>query len=64
MNYLIFFSLIYLYLMLSTLIKASKKGTLYLWSPVIVLDVVYVVNVLIPYLLSVGPLNLNDTFLI
>lgn len=62
MNYLIFFSLIYLYLMLSTLIKASKKGTLYLWSPVIVLDVVYVVNVLIPYLLSVGPLNLNDTF--
>lgn len=48
--------------MLSTLIKASKKGTLYLWSPVIVLDVVYVVNVLIPYLLSVGPLNLNDTF--
>ena len=64
MNYLIFFSLIYLYLMLSTLIKASKKGTLYLWSPVIVLDVVSVVNVLIPYLLSVGPLNLNDTFLI
>ena len=62
MNTLLLFSLLYLLLIITALFKAGRRNTLYLWSPVVVIDIAYFTGVLLPFIFSSTIVELDDIF--